>query len=143
MTIEAGVVVGLNEEDVLHWHLPPNRNVVALPDSRTLWSVYWDNRATMAGFAHSHPGYGVPGPSWEDITSFAGVEGGLGRRYKWWITSMDRLVVVTWRGPKVYDYTTTPIAIDREPSWVPELRRLSREEVTAPPQDADGKENKS
>jgi hypothetical protein len=128
MTIEAGVVVGRDGEEAVYWHLPPNRNVVALPDSRDLWDVFWENRDRISGFAHSHPGLGVPGPSWEDLTTFAAVEGGLGRRLKWWITSMNAVSVLTWKGPGKYDYELT--VLDKEPSWIPELRRLSQNEST-------------
>jgi hypothetical protein len=122
-TIEAAVVVGADEKQVLYWHLPPNRHSVALPDSRKLWEVYWENRRSMSGQAHSHPGTGWPGPSWEDITSYEACESGLGRRYKWWIASMDRLVVVQWAGPGRYDYKATPV--HEAPPWVDELRRHS------------------
>jgi len=129
---EAAVVVGLDEKQVLYWHLPPNRNRIALPDSPKLWTIYWENRLLMSGQAHSHPGTGWPGPSWEDITTYEPCEAALGRRYKWWIASMDRLVVVTWKGPGRYDYETTPVY--EEPPWVNELRRHSM------PTDQDAKE---
>ena len=41
----------------------------------------------LAGVAHSHPGGGIPTPSWEDLTTFAAVEDGLGQRLVWWIVS--------------------------------------------------------
>lgn len=125
-TIEAAVVVGLDEAQVLYWHLPANRHSVALPDSPKLWDVYWENRHSMSGQAHSHPGLGWPGPSWEDITTYEACESGLGRRYKWWIASMDRLVVVTWCGPGRYDYAVAKVYT--EPPWVDELRRHSQAE---------------
>lgn len=131
-TIEAAAVIGLDEEQVLYWHLPPGRRSVALPDSRKLWDIYWEHRASMSGQAHSHPGTGWPGPSWEDITSYEACESGLGRRYKWWIASMNRLVVVRWRGPARYDYET--VRVEHEPSWVAELRRLSKPEEKHPDQ---------
>ncbi len=125
-TIEAAVVVGLDGAEVLYWHCPPDRNTVALPDSRTLWDVFWENRQKMSGQAHSHPGIGWPYPSWTDITTYEACESGLGRRYKWWIASMDRLVVVEWVGPKKTDYQVTKLT--EEPPWVNELRRLSMPE---------------
>jgi hypothetical protein len=121
--IEAGVVVDL-EGQPLHWHLPPGRSGGALPDSRDLWDVIWTNRERISGIAHSHPGQGVPGPSFEDVTTFSAIELALGRRLDWWITSADRVALVRWRGPAKYDYDAEPL--ESEPSWVAELRRLSK-----------------
>jgi hypothetical protein len=129
MTIEAAVVVGLDGEQVLYWHLPPNRNIVALPDSGALFRVFQENKLLMAGGAHSHPGTGWPAPSWEDITTNHCIDTYFGRRYKWWVASMDRLVLVEWGGPGKFDYRVTKVY--QEPGWVQELRRLSQEEVTA------------
>jgi hypothetical protein len=123
-TIEAAVVLGLDEKEVLYWHLPPNRHSGGIPDSQELWEVFWENRLLMSGQAHSHPGFGWPGPSWEDITTYEVNELCLGRRYKWWIASMDRLVVVEWLGPKSTDYKVTRLS--EEPPWVIELRRFSQ-----------------
>jgi hypothetical protein len=120
--IEAGVVVDL-EGEPLYWHLPPGRSGGSLPDSRELWDVIWTNRERISGIAHSHPGRGVPGPSHEDVTTFSAVDLALGRRLSWWITSSDRVVIVTWSGPDAYDYVVEPL--DRDPRWVAELRRLS------------------
>ena len=123
-TIEAAVVLGLDEKEVLYWHLPPGRHTAALPDSPKLWDVFWENRLKMSGQAHSHPGTGWPHPSMTDITTYQACESGLGRRYKWWIASMDRLIVVEWAGPGKYDYKLAKV-LD-EPEWVHELRRLSQ-----------------
>ena len=121
--IEAGVVVDL-EGVPLHWHLPAGRTGTSIPDSRELWDVLWTNRERIAGFAHTHPGHGVPGPSNEDVTTFSAVELALGRRLAWWIASADRVAVVRWIGPGNYDYGTEPLETD--PSWVDELRRRSK-----------------
>lgn len=120
--IEAGVVID-KQGNALHWHLPPGRNTGALPDSRDLWDVLWENRDTIAGFAHSHPGSGVTGPSSTDLTTFAAVEAGLGRRLVWWITSSDHLIALRWVGPGRLTYHS--VNVDEEPEWVHELRRLS------------------
>lgn len=124
--MEAGVVVGFEGEPV-YWHVPPNRTSASLPDSRSLWEVFWEGRANIQGFAHSHPGHGVPGPSWEDITTFAGVELALGRRLIWWIISQDNMVTVLWAGPGKYDYVTYPVSIPtpHKPLWLDELRQHS------------------
>jgi proteasome lid subunit RPN8/RPN11 len=121
--IEAGVIIDLDGEP-LHWHLPAGRTSASIPDSRELWDVLWTNRERIAGFAHTHPGSGIPAPSHEDVTTFSAVELALGRRLDWWIASADRLAVVRWRGPDNYDYGTEPLEVD--PSWATELRRLSK-----------------
>jgi hypothetical protein len=121
--IEAGVVV--THEGAVFWHLPPDRSGGALPDSRKLWDVLWDLRATeFLGFAHSHPHFGTPGPSHTDITTFSAVERGLGRRLEWWIASMDRVIVLRWTGPGKHDYTATPV--EEEPDWVAQLREHTK-----------------
>lgn len=122
MSIEAGVLLDLNGVPI-HWHLPPNRTVVALPDSPDLWAVIWGNREDLSGFAHSHPGSGVPGPSYTDITTFAAVEAGLGKRLDWWILSSDAGCLVRWMGPGRLDYKMVPI--NQTMPWGPRLRQLS------------------
>lgn len=124
--IEAGVVIDKNGQP-LHWHLPEGRTAGSLPDSRTLWQVLWDSfkADTLLGFAHSHPGSGVPGPSYSDVTTFAAVEAALGRRLAWWITSSDHVVLLRWAGPDKISYRST--IVTEAPSWVAELRRLSQE----------------
>jgi hypothetical protein len=122
--IEAGVVVDKRGQP-LHWHLPEGRSAGSLPDSRTLWEVLWDafKADTLLGFAHSHPGTGVPGPSYSDVTTFAAVEAALGKRLDWWITSSDHVVLLRWAGPDKTSYSATLVA--EEPVWLIELRRLS------------------
>jgi hypothetical protein len=67
----------------------------------------------------------VPAPSWEDVTTFSALERGLGRRFDWWIATVDGLVVVRWVGPELHDYRTEPCA--ESPSWLARLRALSEE----------------
>jgi hypothetical protein len=129
---EAGVVIDIHGEP-LYWHLPVNRSMGSLPDSRSLWDVLWNAEmdGVLAGFAHSHPGTGTPQPSHEDLTTFRAIEDGLGRELKWWITSanvlvlvgscVDRQVIGNPRPiPTVYLHGVTP-----EPVWASELRRRS------------------
>lgn len=123
--MEACVVVG-SQGQALYWHLPEGRTAGSIPDSHKLWDVLWENRATVYGVAHSHPGSGPTGPSWEDVTTFAGVELGLGRRLAWWITTRDHLVTVLWTGPGRHDYSTFPLAVPyKDPAWLDELRQNS------------------
>lgn len=123
--IETGVLVGDN--DFTYWHLPEGRTGGSLPDSRELWDVFWEHRKDhYLGFAHSHPGSGIPGPSWEDITSFAGIEAGLGRRIRWWITSSDHIIQLNWKGPDRYDYNAILLAHNLD--WVERLREYSNKQ---------------
>ncbi len=143
--IEAGAVIDI-EGKVIFWHLPPGRSGGSLPDSRTLWEVNWHSfkEGRLLGFAHSHPGSGVPGPSYTDVTTFSAIEAALGTRLLWWITSSDHVVLSRWCGDRVtralldgnevcnvgpthrFTYSTT--IVTEALSWVPELRRLSEEQ---------------
>lgn len=129
MSIEAGVLVGLDLE-VLHWHLPNDRSGGSLPDSRDLWDVIWEHRDRVMGFAHSHPGSGIPAPSYEDVTTFAGVEAALGKRLVWWITSSDHFSEWCWVGPGKLDYAQGPALY--QPEWMSELRLRSEYYYDAP-----------
>lgn len=121
---EAGVVIDKNGNPI-HWHLPGDRSVVALPDSRSLWDILWENRETVAGFAHSHPGSGIPGPSYTDVTTFSAIEAAMGRRLDWWIASSNVVVLVRWLGPSPLTYGQFGTVLNPEPKWITELRRLS------------------
>ena len=122
MSIETGVLVSITGEPI-YWHLPPGRNSAYLPDSRNLWEVIWENRDNVLGFAHSHPGSGIPGPSWEDLTTFAAVEAALGKRLCWWITSEDGVILLTWQGDSRYNYGVSEMMGPL--NWLEELRDLS------------------
>ena len=122
--IETGVVV--TGSGAVYWHLPEGRTGGSIPDSRRLWEVLWEMRKEeVLGFAHTHPGSGVPGPSWTDVTTFAAVELGLGRRVIWWIASSDCVVGFRWKGPGKHSYEAFSIG---EPSWAPKLREHSEKE---------------
>jgi len=126
--LESAVVLvrGENGAQVpLFWHLPEGRTVASLPDSRDLWSVLWEHRKNLVGVAHSHPGGGVPGPSYTDVTTFAAVEAGLGVRLNWWITSATHLIVARWVGPDRLSYEGT--LIEEEPLWANLLRDFSEQ----------------
>jgi len=122
---EVGVVIA-KDGTVLHWHLPPDRTEVSLPDSRSLWDILWEHRSQIAGFAHSHPGRGIPGPSHTDITTFAAIESALGARLQWWITSEDQLLELRWVGPHPHTYVGHEVQPHvLECSWIQQLRFLS------------------
>lgn len=120
--MEVGAVVD-RQGNVIFWHMPPDRQTCALPDSRGLWEVLLENKDVIQGVAHSHPGSGTPGPSHTDVTTFAALEAGLGRRLDWWITSANAMVVCRWVGPGRLSYA--PIVLTVEPLWADRLRELS------------------
>jgi hypothetical protein len=124
--IEVGAVIKKNGE-VLHWHQPEGRTGGSIPDTRSLWDVLWENRDIVMGFAHSHPGSGIPLPSHTDVTTFAAIEAALGRRLFWWITSSTDAIACQWYGPGRHDYVsnTVGIATDNERAWIAELRTRS------------------
>jgi proteasome lid subunit RPN8/RPN11 len=107
---------------VLYWHEPQDRTGGSLPDSRTLWDELLARREYLMGFAHSHPGGGVPGPSWTDLTTMAAVEAGLGRRLFWVIVNFEGAVFLVWQGPGKHDYFCSPV---KDPPWADEMRRRS------------------
>lgn len=119
---EAGALIGKDGE-ALYWHQPPDANVVALPDSRALWSAIWELREYVAGFAHTHPGRGRPSPSGTDLGTFSAIEGALGRRLDWWIASADGLAIVRWDCESECYLLSE---IDCEPGWLAELRSRSK-----------------
>jgi len=82
--------------NVLHWHEPDGSSIGSLPDSRSLWDIIWEThqQKRFAGFAHTHPGSGWPGPSGTDLTTFRAIERALGVKPLWWIASSDHLVVM-------------------------------------------------
>ena len=119
---EIAVVVDVDGSP-LHWHLPPGRTAVAIPDSPELWEVLWRYRDRVAGIAHTHPGAGIPVPSKEDLTTFAACEAALGRRVRWWIVTRDHARCFRWGGPERLEYTTCEDAED--PPWLEALRTES------------------
>jgi len=114
---------------VLFWHLPSARSSGALPDSRDLWDVLWENREWLGGVAHTHPWSGRSGPSGTDLTTFAACEKGLGKRLLWPIVTFDHVAIYQWHGSNKHDYRALPeelagLLFDKED--IERLRDLSR-----------------
>jgi hypothetical protein len=121
--MEAGVILG--SKGPIHWHVPQGRSGGWLPDSRDLWDVLWENRDTVTGFAHSHPGSGRPEPSSTDITTFAAIEAGLGTQLNWYIITSDNIACFRrisggyerrWNANRLHRWML---------AWVPWLREFS------------------
>jgi len=121
--METAVVVHKNG-GVIHWHLPKNRTAGALPDSRELWDVLWARRELVLGIAHTHPWNGDPYPSQTDLTTFAAVEAGLGRRLKWWVVTMDQVGRLEW-SDGTESYLLAIDGAEDDAPWVARLRELS------------------
>lgn len=119
---EAGVVLDKHGMPI-YWHLPLIRTDTSLPDSPLLWVVIWANRTNLSGFAHTHPGSGIPAPSNTDATTFAAIEAALGRRLDWWIASSTDIVLVQW-SQTLGDYNIQHVWTEALP-WVARLRKLS------------------
>lgn len=140
MTIEAGVVID-NDLLPIYWHLPKERTGGSLPDSQQLWNVLWEKRDEIYAVAHSHPGYGLPSPSYTDVTTFAAVEAALGKRLFWPIITGDSLAVFSWHGPEKYDYKMDLAVMANSKIWMPEWVRELREKSNFVIQEDLNKEN--
>lgn len=111
----------------LFWHIPPDRSMGALPDSRNLWEVLWDNRKVLGGVAHTHPCSGTAHPSGTDVTTFAAVEAGLGQRLVWPIVTFSEVGYFNWVGPERLDYGVLELRRFRlHRNDIERLRELSR-----------------
>lgn len=123
---EAGILLGLDNKP-LYWHTPNDRNGGALPDSRSLWDVIWENRAQVTGFAHTHPGSGVPAPSYEDKTTFWAIEAALGKQLNWFILSSDSQSLCLFHDSTlvIVELNMTSFSSPTNIEWMKKLRELS------------------
>ena len=131
---EAGVLLGPNNS-VIKWHIPEDRSGGAIPDKRnsfeSLWYTVLKNIDKVTGFAHTHPGRGTPGPSYEDIGTFIAHEKALGKHLNWFILSEDSQVICLFdneigephSGIITVEFSTSN-AVNM--TWMNELRRLSQ-----------------
>jgi hypothetical protein len=125
--LEAGVLVNVDTNEVIDWNLPGGRSSVCLPHSRSHWEAIWNNRHLHLGFAHTHPGSGVPAPSHEDITTFDAIERGIGKPLIWWILTQDSMIQVVVNRADL-SYVSAKVKGDAElPDWVRQLRQVSYE----------------
>lgn len=120
--MEAGVLLGVDNQ-AIHWHTPNDRSCGSLPDSSDLWQIIWRNRAIVTGFAHTHPGSGVPGPSYTDVTTFRAIEAALGKHLNWFILSSDKQVLCIFENENLI---TVEINTNTDKmTWMSRLRELS------------------
>jgi len=78
------------------WHTPPGATGASIPDDRGLWEILWEHRERLGGVAHTHPGRGQVSPSHEDVTTWAAVERGLGKRLLWPVMNFDEVRYYGW-----------------------------------------------
>jgi hypothetical protein len=126
--LESAVVIG-NSNEALFWFLPADRSATHIPDSRLLWEYIWENREWIKGVAHSHPGSGIPVPSWEDLTTFSAMEKALGKELSWWIVTSDDWLEFR-KDSKDDDYSYGALqpmepSNREDPSWLSKLRQYS------------------
>lgn len=121
--LEASCAVDLSENEAICYY-EPRYSSVYIPDSQEYWDIVWENKDNIAGIAHSHPGNGIPNPSFNlDIKSFSSLDIGFGRKLKYWIISSTDVVVVQWVGPELYDFK---IELEtRNLLWIQKLREIS------------------
>ena len=123
------------EGRALFWPAPQG-SAGSIPDSALLWDRIWACRDVIGGIVHTHPWEGAPSPSHTDVTTFAAIEAGLGKRLIWPIVTMDQVgyyqridsgqyVTVVFPSKELRDFWM------ESTGWgdiIEELRRLSRNE---------------
>jgi hypothetical protein len=127
--LETGCVVDYKGRPI-YWVEPPGRTAGSIPDTRDLWDVFRQESDRIHGFAHTHPGFGNPYPSFTAMESFRAIERGLGRSFEWWIVTFDCLALVLLDPVDRVEFVVREL--DREggfSSWLPELRRRSYEPI--------------
>ena len=125
--MEVGFLLGQNNS-VLHWHIPEHSSA-AIPDNRDFWNIIWENRNIVTGFAHTHPGSGIPGPSHTDKTTFAAIESALGKHLNWFILSSDSQVLCLFdneQGEYGKSIITVELNNPVDLPWINKLRELSQ-----------------
>lgn len=113
----------------IYWHLPRGRTQSYLPDSQQLWRVLWEyhQEGLLGGVAHTHPWSGEASPSHTDVTTFAAVEAGLGKRLVWPIVTFTEVRYFHWVGPERLDYAEMEVRRFRiNKALIAELRRFSQ-----------------
>lgn len=127
--VEVALVFGPRGK-AIYWHEPPKRSATSLPDSRTLWGVLWDYRDELGGVAHTHPWMGPASPSGTDLTTFAAIELGLGKRLLWPIVTLSEVRYFAYQ-EESQKYDEVPIDFKYETyedggSWLKNIGKIRR-----------------
>lgn len=100
----------------------------SIPDDRSLWDYIWENRERIGGVAHTHPWSGEAHPSHTDLTTYAAIEAGLGKRLCWPVVTMTEVRYFGYADPaQDYEEYTPEFAVNE--AWlhgINEMRRLSQ-----------------
>jgi len=80
----------------IFWLGPNGSSEGAIADSNVLWHRIWTARDELGGIAHSHPWNGPANASHTDVTTFAAIERGLGKRLIWPIVTMTHVNFFAW-----------------------------------------------
>ena len=80
----------------IFWLCPNGCTSGSVPDSSNMWHRIWDSRDVIGGVAHTHPWVGPTDASHTDVTTFAAIEAGLGKRLYWPIITMTHVSYFTW-----------------------------------------------
>ena len=128
------VMVFDKDGQALYWS---DGHSAAVEDSRSLWDVLWEHREHLGGVAHTHPWPGPTGPSGTDLTTFAAIEAGLGKRLLWPIVTPTHVYMVSFDG-EAKKYIAV-LASDKgsvwdkyfpmKPEWVRNIKKLRQKSL--------------
>lgn len=93
--IESAMVFN-REGRAIFWLGPNGCSEGAIADSHILWDRIWRNRDKVGGVAHTHPWEGPTSPSTTDLTTWAAIEAGLGKRLYWPIVTLTNVDFFTY-----------------------------------------------
>jgi hypothetical protein len=111
----------------IYWHCPLDNSIGAIPDSRKLWDILWDNRHHLGGVAHTHPWVAPAIPSITDHTTFQAIEAGLGRWCLWPVVTLSDVGFYVLH-PETKEIMEWADPFTKNPFWpetVEKLRQLS------------------
>jgi hypothetical protein len=92
-----------------------------------LWELLWEHREQLGGVAHTHPWNGDAWFSQTDVTTFAAIEQGLGKRLIWPVVTFSTAQYFEWVGPGQLDYGVVERRRFRlNPNDIQRLRDLSK-----------------
>lgn len=124
MSVEVGAVFDHDGLVLKVWD-PLNATAASLPDDAELWRFVWEHRDRVGGFAHSHPGGGVPAPSGTDLVTFKAWESALGRPLVWPIITSDTYEVFDGQGHTLRTPSYLRGTLDRGGALLETLWQLS------------------
>lgn len=122
------VLVFDTEGWAIFWKGPKGSSEGYVEDSDLLWDRIWHERAHIGGVAHTHPWNGEAHPSQTDVTTWAAIEAGLGKRLLWPIVTMTEVKYFVFN-PVTKNYVEATSTFADRQWWkdnIDELRLTSR-----------------